>query len=259
MKKLILQVSCLGLVALLHAGAQAQVQNIQARISGGGGTGKCTFEVVVNGSAEVQIRGGQGQLRTLSGQPATWRRLQCNQPLPRNPNNFRFSGVDGHGKQYLVGNPGNNGVATIRIDNNRNNMEGYTGDITWSGGSNNGGGWQGGGWQGGGWQGGNGGNWQGDNGNGQWQPGVGGNVNARIIPNCQNSIRDKLVPQYGGSLNFRGQPQTQQAGSFIMVQGYANYRDGSGKSGDIQYNCSMHPNGNVADSRYTTNTGPQPR
>lgn len=59
MKKLILQVSCLGLVALLHAGAQAQVQNIQARISGGGGTGKCTFEVVVNGSAEVQIREGR--------------------------------------------------------------------------------------------------------------------------------------------------------------------------------------------------------
>ncbi len=253
MKKLVLCVAVLGVTAMLQLVAQAQTQNIQARISGGGGNGKCTFEVVVNGSAEVQIRGGQGQVRTLSGQPATWRRLQCNQPLPRNPNNFRFSGVDGHGKQYLVTNPSNNnGVAVIRIDNNRNNMEGYTGDIMWSGGTNNGGGWQGGGWQGG-----NGGAWPGD-GNGQWQPGP-GNINARIIPNCQNSIRNKLVPQYGGYLTFNGQPQTQQGGSFIMVQGYANYRDGSGKTGNIQYNCTMHPNGNVADSRYTTNGGPQPR
>jgi hypothetical protein len=250
MNKFVFSAGVLSLAALLQLEAQAQTQNIQARISGGGGSGKCTFEVVVNGSAEVQISGTQGRLRTLSGQPATWRRLNCNQALPRNPNNFRFAGVDGHGKQYLVSNPSNsNGVAVIRIDNNRNNMEGYTGDIMWNGGTN-----------GGGWQGGNG-SWPGGgNNNGPWQPGMGSNVSPRVVPNCQNAIRNKLVGQYGGNLTFRGQPQTQQAGSFIMVQGGANYRDGSGKTGDIQYNCTMHPNGNVADSKYTTsNPYPQPR
>jgi hypothetical protein len=45
-----------------------------------------------------------------------------------------------------------------------------------------------------------------------------------------------------------------------MVQGSATYRDGSGKTGDIQYNCTMHPNGNVADSKYSANNAyPQPR
>ena len=120
-----------------------QWQSIRAKVSGGGGSGKCTFEVVVQGVAEVQIRGDQGRLRTLSGNPAQWRRLDCNQPLPVNPGNFRFSGMDGHGEQSLGQNPNsNNGVAVIRIDNrNRGNNEGYTGDITWNGGSNNNGDW----------------------------------------------------------------------------------------------------------------------
>jgi len=121
--------------------AMAQSQMMDARISGNGnnnGSGKCTFEVVVQGRAEVQIRGGQGRLLTESGAPATWRRLDCNQPLPRNPTNFKFSGVDGHGRQSLASDPNsNNGVAIIQIDNaGHGNNEGYTGDITWSGGGN---------------------------------------------------------------------------------------------------------------------------
>ncbi len=127
-------------VAQVPAVAQSQ---IQARISGNGnnnGSGKCTFEVVVQGRAEVQIRGDQGRVVTESGAPATWRRLDCNQPLPPNPANFKFSGVDGHGRQSLAAAPNaNNGVAVIQIDNgNRGNNEGYTGDITWSGGGNQG-------------------------------------------------------------------------------------------------------------------------
>ncbi len=113
--------------------AAAQSQVIQARISGGGGSGKCTFEVVVQGTAEVQIRGGEGNLRTLSGAPAQWRRLDCNQPLPRNPANLRFNGVDGHGHQSLSVDPNsNNGVAVIQIENTTGGNEGYTGDITWN-------------------------------------------------------------------------------------------------------------------------------
>ncbi len=114
-----------------YGGSQPQYMN--AKLAGGGGSGKCTFEVVVEGRAEVQIRGDQGRLITDSGAPATWRRLDCNQPLPRNPSNFHFSGVDGHGRQSLAADPNsNNGVAVIQIDNgNRGNNEGYTGDITW--------------------------------------------------------------------------------------------------------------------------------
>jgi hypothetical protein len=109
-------------------------QYINAKLSGNGnGSGKCTFEVAVQGRAEVEIRGDQGRIISQDGSPASWRRLDCNQPLPRNPQNFRFAGVDGHGRQSLVSDPNsNNGVAVIQIDNgNRGNNEGYTGDIMW--------------------------------------------------------------------------------------------------------------------------------
>jgi hypothetical protein len=68
--------------AVAQTPAVAQTQMINARGNGNGnGGGKCTFEVVVQGRAEVQIRGNQGRVVTESGNPATWRRLDCNAPL----------------------------------------------------------------------------------------------------------------------------------------------------------------------------------
>ena len=71
----------------------AQTAERRATLTGGGGndTGKCTIEVYVDGSAEVEIRGDRGFLRTLSGQPAQWRRFECSGPMPTNPGDFRFS------------------------------------------------------------------------------------------------------------------------------------------------------------------------
>jgi hypothetical protein len=104
----------------------------RAQYKNEGGDGKCTFEVEVDISAEVEIRGDQGYLRTLAGSPANWRRLVCNQPLPRNPVNFRFQGIDGRGRQTLIRDPNSNrGVALIRLDDPKNGREGYTGDILW--------------------------------------------------------------------------------------------------------------------------------
>lgn len=116
--------------------SHAQENSIRANIRGGGGDGKCTFEVEVDEVAEVEIRGDQGFLRTLSGSPARWRRLDCNQPLPSAPNDFRFQGIDGRGRQDLVRDPNSNrGVAVIRIEDPQRGREGYTGDIMWRGGS----------------------------------------------------------------------------------------------------------------------------
>lgn len=239
-------------------------QSINARITGGGGGGKCTFEVRVDGIANVQIRGNQGFLQTKSGMPAQWVRLQCNQPLPRNPNNFRFQGVDGRGKQYLLKNPnGNNGVAVIRIEDNRGGMEGYTGDILWNGGNNNGGTWNN--WWNDNWNG--GGGWgNSGGGGGHYPPPPGGNNgqwNNNLVPNCQNNIRNQVRSQTGGaSVSFNGNPSRKQAASFVMVDGNGNARGGNGRQGNFSYHCTMHPNGNVADSSYNWTSGnfnPQPR
>ena len=131
-------VICGGLLVFLWVGqrpAFAQMAHIRANITGESGDGKCTFEVEVDGSAEVEIHGDQGDLRTISGRPSVWRRLVCNQPLPNNPGSFRFKGIDGRGTQRLVRDPNSSGgVAVIHIDDPKAGSDGYTGDIMWRGG-----------------------------------------------------------------------------------------------------------------------------
>jgi hypothetical protein len=108
----------------------------RATMVGGEGPdrGKCTIEVVVDGIAEVEIRGDQGIIRNIAGQPAQWRRFQCSAPLPRNPAEFRFQGIDGRGRQDLIRDPRQGGAAVVRIEDPKNGSEGYTFDLIWGGG-----------------------------------------------------------------------------------------------------------------------------
>lgn len=123
--------------AILGLHAQVPDQIRQATIRGSRGTsGKCTIEVRVDISAEVDVYGNAGRLRTLAGQPATWTRMECTDPLPYNMSDFRFRGVDGRGQVKLAQDPrNNNGMAVIRIDDPKSGSEGYTFDIEWSGAS----------------------------------------------------------------------------------------------------------------------------
>lgn len=127
------------IIATVAVVAQAQVadQVRRATITGSGGTsGKCTIEVRVDMSAEVDVYGDSGRLRTLAGQPATWTRFECTAPLPYGMSDFRFTGVDGRGSAKLIQDPrNNNSIAVVRIDDQRSGSEGYTFDIEWSGAS----------------------------------------------------------------------------------------------------------------------------
>ncbi len=210
-----------------------QFRSIRAKVSRSGGNGKCTFEVVVNGVADVEIRGDQGRLHTISGNPATWRRLDCNQPLPANPNSFKFSGVDGHGKQSVVQYPGsNNGVAVIRIDNgNRGNNEGYTGDITWKGASGYSNAW------------GHSSSYQ--QSSMQWSDGTGWNnsaSNSTAVQVCQNFIAHRVGREHSGIVNVQMLPDTtqvlQENSGIVRVQGEGQYQGSGGGSGGFQYRCA---------------------
>ena len=125
------------ITAALALQAQVPDQIRQATISGSrGNSGKCTIEVRVDIAAEVDVYGNSGRLRTVAGQPATWTRMECTDPLPYNMSDFRFKGIDGRGKVQLAQDPrNNNGMAVIRIDDTRSGSEGYTFDIEWSGAS----------------------------------------------------------------------------------------------------------------------------
>src|SRR5450759_2805031 len=125
--------------AVIVVASPAGAQQFQRRAtmvgSGGADRGKCTIEVVVDGVAEVEIRGDQGSIRNITGQPAQWRRFQCSAPLPRNPADFRFEGIDGRGRQDLVRDPRNGGAAVVRIEDSKGGSEGYTFDLIWGGGN----------------------------------------------------------------------------------------------------------------------------
>jgi hypothetical protein len=127
------------LIVLVRFG-YANTTTRQAEIvGGGGGNGRCTIGVIVDGAAEVEISSDTGLLRTVSGQPAMWRRFQCNTPMPRNPVDFRFSGIEGRGAMRLLREPrSNGGTAFIRINDPQGGRAGYTFDLQWRG---SGGGW----------------------------------------------------------------------------------------------------------------------
>jgi hypothetical protein len=150
------------LMASLLGAQWGQEETRQADVRGGGGDrGKCTVEVEVDDIAEIEIRGDSGRIRTISGQPAVWRRFVCNQRMPAYPGEFRFRGIDGRGRQQLVREPGGRGGAVVRIEDPKGGREGYTFDLEWRGGSDagRGDGW----WDGRGRRG--GGNWSGGSGN----------------------------------------------------------------------------------------------
>ena len=117
--------------------AQNQTRRMTSVGGGAPDRGKCTIEVVVDGAAEVEIRGNTATLRNLSGAAPQWRRFECTGPLPSNPGNFRFTGVDGRGRQQLIHDPRSGGSALVRIDDPDGGSEGYTFDITWGNGWGN--------------------------------------------------------------------------------------------------------------------------
>ena len=153
---LILGAVFLGASSQSFAQPAQQAQQFRASITGNPNDtrGKCTIEVVVDIAVEIEISGDSAVMRNFGGQPARWVRFQCNAPMPLVPLNFRFSGVDGRGRQTLLRPPVNGDPAVVRIEDPQGGTEGYTFDLEWNGAGSgnvgqNRGGQQGGGFGGG--------------------------------------------------------------------------------------------------------------
>jgi hypothetical protein len=118
--------------AALTLPLSAQGLQRRAVLTGGGGAGagRCSGEVLVDGGAEISIRGDTATMRDLSGRPPEWRRFECTGAMPMNPGNVRFH-ADGRGHAQLVGNPNNGGTAVIRIEDPEGGAEVYRFDISW--------------------------------------------------------------------------------------------------------------------------------
>jgi hypothetical protein len=195
---------------------------------------------VVDGSAEVEIRGDTGTLRDLSGQPPQWRRLECTGPIPANAVDFRFRGIDGRGRQELVRDPRNGGSAVVRIEDKEGGAEGYTFEMTWGGGLPGGpsvggypdrdrGGYPDRGYERGGYQG------------GVPAGGVARRFTAEQAVNiCQSSVREQGWQRFHSrDMYFRDTRMDDNPGRNDWVVGFFDVRPNEGGERRYRFSCSV--------------------
>ena len=229
---------------ILALAAQAQIADEirRATIDGAGSTsGKCTIEVLVDASAEVDIYGDSGRLRTVAGQKSSWTRMACTDALPAAMSDFRFSGIDGRGSVKLAQDPRqNNGMAVVRIDDTQRGSEGYTFSIEWSGASAAAptGGFQ---------------NRQYDltpNATGQrsagrsGRGGTGSFSTESAVDLCRNEVRTRGERDYGlRNIDITAAGADTNSGRRERVVGTFNHRSGSrGRNNAYRFNCSVDYN-----------------
>jgi hypothetical protein len=130
-RRVLTATGCLGVLAAVVSAQGLQQRRATLVGNNERDRGKCTIEVVVDGAADIEMSGDSAIIRNQSGQRPQWRRFECTGPIPPNPVDFRFDGVDGRGRQQLIRDPRNGGVAIIRIQDQNGGAEGYTFDVTW--------------------------------------------------------------------------------------------------------------------------------
>ena len=262
MHKVVSMVLTAAAILVVPAGAQ----NLQRRavISGNGNPneGKCTIEVVVDGAADVEIRGDSATLRNLSGQPPQWRRFECTGRMPDNPAQFRARGIDGRGRVQLMQDPRNGGPAVVRIEDPSGGREGYTFDIEWGGGGFNNG-------PGGRYDNGPGAP-RNDNGpGGRYDNGPGAppyverdRINGgrftteRAVRDCESAVRQQAAERFGTDIDFRGTRIDDNPGRRDWVIGTFSARR-RGPDDVHQFACSVDfDNGRVRSVEIDRGRGP---
>jgi hypothetical protein len=223
--------------ASITGSVNAQTFQRKATLTGGGnpGRGHCTVEVVVDGAAEVEIQGDTATLRNLSGQPPQWRRFECTGPLPANSPNVRFTGVDGRGRQELVRDPGNGGVAVVRIQDPEGGAEGYTFDLTWGDGGYS----QGRGYSR------SGGNYPDGRERSRWEPRVSGPggrfTTEQAVRVCQEAVREQATQRFRTpNIAFRRTTLDDNPGRQDWVKGIVDVRRGYDRDEAYRFSCSVN-------------------
>lgn len=95
--------------------------------------GRCEVTVVVDGSAEIQIRRAEGRLTDLSGAPAIWRHFECSAEMPRDPMEFNFRMISGRGRAQLLQPAQGGRPAVIRIEDPQGGAGEYRFEMYWRG------------------------------------------------------------------------------------------------------------------------------
>jgi hypothetical protein len=115
--------------------ATLAAQDVQRRAEIGreapGGAARCVVSVVVDGSAEIQIRGDSATLHNLAGAPGQFRQFVCSRPMPPNARELQFRPVEGRGRQEMISAPRDGGPAVIHIEDPEGGAGEYRFELTW--------------------------------------------------------------------------------------------------------------------------------
>jgi hypothetical protein len=246
-------------LAALAGNSMAQTYQRNANMRGGNGSeGKCTIEVVVDGAAQVEIRGASASLTNLNGQQPQWRRFECTSAMPANPEGFRFTGVDGRGRQQLVRAPRNGSPAVVEIVDPDNGSEGYTFDLTWNNTGyvqppyqpqyqNNNGQYNNGQYNNGQYNNGQYNNGQNDRynnnqgrGNGRGQNQNNYYIADRVVQVCEDNVRQQALARYRGSnIQFRDTTIDDNPGRADYVIGTVDVRTPGRPDQQMKFSCSV--------------------
>ncbi len=227
-------VTAAAFAALTTASMTAQSFQRRATFTGGGGAdwGRCTVDVIVDGAADVEIRGDTALLRNISGQPPQWRGFECTSAMPPNPARIRFN-AQGRGRQEMLRDPSNGGVALVRIEDQEPGPGEYRFEITWTSGYGNPSGQYRNRWN--------------DNGY---------NQNVRISPDqavrvCENTIQQQASERfYNSNIVFRRTALDDTPGRQDRVNGTFEVRRGFGRSEMHRFSCSVDfDNGQVRSAQ----------
>jgi hypothetical protein len=108
----------------------------RAQIGRGGGPGggeSCNLMVLVDGVAEVEIRGDRAVLRNISGQPPQFRAFECSRPIPPNAPGLRFIAESGRGRQEMAREYREGGPVIVHIEDHDGGAGEYRFRIAWGG------------------------------------------------------------------------------------------------------------------------------
>jgi len=114
------------------ASLHAQTFHRQAAIAGGGDRehGRCSIEMVVDGAAEIAVRGNDATVTNLKGRAPELTRFECTSPIPSNPAEFRFEGT-GRGRVEMISAAQAGQAAVIRVEDPEDGADRYSITLSW--------------------------------------------------------------------------------------------------------------------------------
>jgi hypothetical protein len=186
------------------------------------GRGECVIRLVVDGEVQVNVRGDDVYVRTISGREARDNGSVCTAPMPRNGGAISFEKREGRGEVQLLSQPSDRDDAVVvRINDPKAGDAPYSFRIAWQ---ENGGYRPGGGWTGG-------------IGSG-YRP-VPAEVEDHAIDACQDAASAKIADQYRyRNLRFRDTRLGDRSGDDGVVSGEATGTRGL-SSAAFRFSCRV--------------------